>query len=64
MTHGDFCALAGKIRFISQNKISGKMIADELCKIQDEKACTGRQIGFTVWYTSMYKETATHKQFA
>ncbi len=46
VTPGDFGSLAGKIRFMPQDKITPQLIIDELCKIQEEKGCNSRSIGF------------------
>lgn len=45
VTPGDFGALAGKLRFMEEEEISGKVIVDELMKIQEEKLGE-RHIGF------------------
>ncbi|MCR5724891.1 MAG: ATP-binding protein [Treponema sp.] len=46
---GDFGALAGRMRFMDKNEISASYIADELCKMQDEKDGAGNtRIGFSL----------------
>ncbi len=45
----DFGTLAGRMRFMDKNEISASYIADELCKMQDEKDGAGApRIGFSL----------------
>ena len=46
VTPGDFGSLAGKLRFMMQDKITPQLIIEELCKIQEEKGSNSRSIGF------------------
>lgn len=46
VTPGDFSSLAGKVRFMSPEKITADYISSELMKIQDEKCGNGKRIGF------------------
>ena len=46
VTPGDFASLAGKIRFMPLNIITAELIIAELCKIQEEKECNSKPIGF------------------
>lgn len=47
VTPGDFGALAGRIRFLSESERTPSYIIDELCKIQEEKqGGDTRRIGF------------------
>lgn len=46
VTTGDFASLAGKIRFMPRNIITAELITAELCKIQEEKECNSKPIGF------------------
>jgi len=45
VTPGDFGTLSSKIRFMDEDEITGSLIIDELCKIQEEKE-PERHIGF------------------
>jgi SpoVK/Ycf46/Vps4 family AAA+-type ATPase len=48
VTPGDFASLFGKIRFMPKTEITSQLITSELCKIQEEKACNSKPIGFAV----------------
>lgn len=45
VTPGDFSTLYSKLRFCG-NDIDSNKIIDELCKIQEEKGCNTRKVGF------------------
>ena len=46
-TPGDFGNLSSRLRFINQEKVTETYIADELCKMQEEKEFGKRSIGFS-----------------
>ncbi len=46
-TPGDFGNLSSRLRFMNQENVTKTYITDELCKMQEEKGCCKRSIGFS-----------------
>ena len=46
-TPGDFGNLSSRLRFMNQENVTKTYITDELCKMQEEKECCKRSIGFS-----------------